>query len=238
MGENQGPGAITVRTRGVTVSGQPWVRLEVLDDGPGIQEQDLGRVFEGFFAARDGGGSVGLGFSVSRDIVRAHNGRIYAENRPGGGARLVVELPGDARIAEDPPQQTCASIAGEEPAAILVSEADESVGPMLERILAGEGHRVTLVGDAASTLELLHHRQFRLLVLDCSIVDAPSAEFHRSLIQAYRYLRGRVILTSGSVLSARTQEFLEETGASMLAKPFSIAEAKHVIYRKLRSTQG
>jgi PAS domain S-box-containing protein len=68
--------------------------LEVQDQGPGIREVDLPRIFGRFErAARLGDGGLGLGLYVTRQVVEAHGGHVVALNAPGGGARIVVNLP-------------------------------------------------------------------------------------------------------------------------------------------------
>jgi C4-dicarboxylate-specific signal transduction histidine kinase len=68
------------------------VELAVLDSGPGIADEDLGRLFESFFTTKPNG--MGLGLPVCRSIVEAHRGRLLAGNRSdGGGARFVMILP-------------------------------------------------------------------------------------------------------------------------------------------------
>jgi two-component system sensor histidine kinase ChvG len=73
------------------------LRARVEDEGPGIPPENLETVFERFYTERPKGaafgGNSGLGLSIARQIVNAHRGRIYAENREEGGARLIVELP-------------------------------------------------------------------------------------------------------------------------------------------------
>ncbi len=86
------------------------VRLEIEiiidDDGPGIREDALERIFERFYTDRPHQGfgqNSGLGLSISKQIIEAHGGRIWAENRVGptgldgeatiAGARFVVRLP-------------------------------------------------------------------------------------------------------------------------------------------------
>ncbi|MDX2236503.1 MAG: ATP-binding protein [Hyphomonadaceae bacterium] len=73
------------------------VRAVVADDGPGIPPDNLETIFERFYTDRPKGaafgGNSGLGLSIARQIVAAHHGRIWAENRPRGGAALTVELP-------------------------------------------------------------------------------------------------------------------------------------------------
>jgi len=69
----------------------------VEDDGPGIPVENLETVFERFYTQRPKGvafgGNSGLGLSIARQIITAHGGRIHAENRANGGAKLVVDLP-------------------------------------------------------------------------------------------------------------------------------------------------
>jgi two-component system phosphate regulon sensor histidine kinase PhoR len=73
------------------------VTLSVSDEGPGIPEDDLSRVFERFYRvdksrARDPGGT-GLGLAIVKHLVELHTGEVRAENRPAGGARVSVTLP-------------------------------------------------------------------------------------------------------------------------------------------------
>ena len=80
------------------------VEVIVDDDGPGIRPDQFERIFERFYTDRPTtqgfGQNSGLGLSISKQIVEAHRGRIWAENRtsPGQppkvlGARFVVRLP-------------------------------------------------------------------------------------------------------------------------------------------------
>ncbi len=69
-------------------------RITVEDRGSGIEPDQLERIFEKFVRGREGSVSgTGLGLYISRRIVEAHDGRIWAESSPGGPTRFVVELP-------------------------------------------------------------------------------------------------------------------------------------------------
>jgi two-component system phosphate regulon sensor histidine kinase PhoR len=76
------------------------ILLSVADEGPGIPEADLPRVFERFYrvdkarsrGGRDPGGT-GLGLAIVRHLVELHRGRVTVENRPTGGAVFTVEVP-------------------------------------------------------------------------------------------------------------------------------------------------
>jgi two-component system, OmpR family, sensor histidine kinase KdpD len=69
------------------------VLVELADRGPGIPEGQQERIFDKFTRGRVPGGGVGLGLSICRVIIGAHGGRIWAENRPGGGAVFRFTLP-------------------------------------------------------------------------------------------------------------------------------------------------
>ncbi|MBF0589884.1 MAG: response regulator, partial [Magnetococcales bacterium] len=71
----------------------PHMLLSVSDDGPGILEEHLERVFDPFFTTRPMNEGAGLGLSVVYGIVRHHQGIITVENRNTGGARVNVWLP-------------------------------------------------------------------------------------------------------------------------------------------------
>lgn len=86
-----------------------WLILAIEDSGPGIAADALERIFErgytGHHAANSEADSQpaprrGLGLAISRSIVEAAGGRIYARNRIPGGARLVIELPVEAGLPQ------------------------------------------------------------------------------------------------------------------------------------------
>jgi signal transduction histidine kinase len=69
------------------------VRLEVLDTGPGIPPEVLPRIFDAFSTTKPRSEGTGLGLWVSGAIIEEHKGTLRAENRAGGGAAFVIELP-------------------------------------------------------------------------------------------------------------------------------------------------
>ena len=96
---NYAPEQTTIHVAATPVDGR--IAIAVSDEGPGIPEKDLARVFERFYRvdksrARDPGGT-GLGLAIVRHLIELHGGSVRAENRPEGGARFVLTVPGVQR---------------------------------------------------------------------------------------------------------------------------------------------
>lgn len=72
---------------------QGRVFLRLRDHGPGIPEAQLARIFDPFFTTKDVGEGLGLGLSISYNIVKDFDGSLRAENHPEGGAVFTIELP-------------------------------------------------------------------------------------------------------------------------------------------------
>jgi two-component system NtrC family sensor kinase len=83
------------------VPGDRFVHVVVADNGEGIAEADLKRIFS-VFESRKGARGTGLGLPVSQKILREHGGDIRVESTPGGGSRFYLELPAQALDAGRP----------------------------------------------------------------------------------------------------------------------------------------
>jgi two-component system phosphate regulon sensor histidine kinase PhoR len=82
------------------------IRMIVADEGPGIPLEDHNRIFEPFYRRgselRRETPGIGIGLSIVRHVVAAHDGRVWVESAAGQGSRFVVELPADAAAVEAP----------------------------------------------------------------------------------------------------------------------------------------
>ncbi len=87
---------ITLRTRQESET----VRIEVADNGPGMDEATRSRIFEPFYTTKPPGQGAGLGLSVAYFIItQHHHGTMEAFGAPGAGARLVITLPRTRRVS-------------------------------------------------------------------------------------------------------------------------------------------
>jgi len=85
-------GQIVVRTRAAGLG----VLLELIDTGPGMDEETLAKAFRAFYTTKQGGS--GLGLPTARKIVEAHGGTIDIESAPGRGTKVTIWLPAPPRL--------------------------------------------------------------------------------------------------------------------------------------------
>ena len=82
----------------------PGLKVSIKDEGIGIPESDLETIFDKFIQSsktKTGAGGTGLGLSICKEITKAHNGKIWAENNPEGGATFCLVLPYDHLVIPD-----------------------------------------------------------------------------------------------------------------------------------------
>jgi PAS domain S-box-containing protein len=87
---------ILVKAGIVQSAGYPVVRVQVADQGSGIPVNELESIFDKFIqssSTKTGAGGTGLGLAICREIIHAHQGEIFAENIPGGGAEFSFTFP-------------------------------------------------------------------------------------------------------------------------------------------------
>lgn len=106
---------LILRTETVTQNREPWIRLHVIDTGPGISPENLACIFDPYFTTKAGG--TGLGLPTTRRIIEAHGGTIEVQTDPGLGTDFVISLPvaADAHPGASmpaPPRAQAAASAG------------------------------------------------------------------------------------------------------------------------------
>lgn len=185
----------------------PFVRIEMADDGVGVDAETLAHVFEPFYATAPGCG-VGLGLAAAYGIIKQSNGFIWLESEPGHGSRVTILLPVSAR-RERADSKSAA------PTRVLLVEDDQGVRELLDDVLMQHGFSVTAYGSAEEALR--HVAPYDVLVTDAFLpgVDGPTL--------AREVRRGNpklpVLLMSGD--AGRAGELDELDAHSFLQKPFS-----------------
>jgi two-component system, NtrC family, sensor histidine kinase HydH len=81
----------------IDLHGDDLARLDVIDTGPGIPENQQERIFQAYYSTKKGG--TGLGLAMTRKIIREHDGRILVYSSPPSGSCFTILLP---RLAQPP----------------------------------------------------------------------------------------------------------------------------------------
>src|SRR5213596_2064306 len=216
---------LTVRTRALGDT----IRIEVEDTGPGIPAHLLERIFNPFFTTKPTGRGTGLGLSISLGIVREHEGRIWAENVPGGGARFVIVLPiiRPRSTGEFPVAPTAAG--ARERLRILVVDDEASVRVALQRYLDGRGHETHTTAHGRDALRLLRESAYDTIIVDMRMPDLSGEQLYEELRARDPEHASRVIFTTGDVMNEQMRGFLASSGRPLIAKPFELPAFDQVL---------
>jgi two-component system, cell cycle sensor histidine kinase and response regulator CckA len=210
-------GVITVTTRRTRSDDAGVVRLEVCDDGSGMDAETAGRVFEPFFTTKPTGVGVGLGLSTVYGIVTGADGSVQILSALGAGTTISVELPGcEPPVAEEPAQRAPAGesrrvllVEDEERVAIALRDAMAEIG--FEVIAASSGDEALAVAREAGTVDVL--------VSDVSMPGMSGPELAEAIQQHQDGIP--VILMSGYPARELAGRPDRDT-VDILQKPFSL----------------
>ena len=212
-------GTLTLRTR-QDAAGQ--VCLEVQDTGSGIPEAALPHIFEPFFTTKEQGKGTGLGLAMVFGIVKAHQGRIQAENAPEGGARFRITLPPAGRPHDSGPPRKAGLRAETRLVGVrvLVAEDEALLRDMLADALTLARAQVTATQDGAVAWRAWQAGAFDLILSDHRMPDCTGYE----LLQRIRATGSDVpfILVSGQGLEAVERELARDPRTRILPKPFEM----------------
>ncbi len=213
----RGSGKLSIKTQRIENN----IRISFKDDGPGIAEENLERIFNPFFTTRQVGQGTGLGLSVCYGIVSEHGGRIYAESKPGKGATFIVELPIITEHKQlefpEPTVQEQQKVTG---AKILVVDDEPVVREFVSKVLTEEGHQVETVDNAEDALEMVKIKTYRIILLDIKMPGMSGIELYKRFQKIAPSLARKVVFVTGDVMGARTMAFLSKAKSPYITKPF------------------
>ena len=203
-----------------------FVQLTVLDEGTGIPDDVIDRIFEPLFTTKELGSGTGLGLANVAELVKAHEGRIGVWSEPGRWTRFEVILPvaaateAKARLTVAPtPARPETGTAPETRATVLVVDDDPAVLRLATRALERGGLRTLCADSATAALQAAEREPGRidLLATDQNMPGMTGTE----LASRLRMLRPetRVLMISGD-----SDDAPSDPGVSSLPKPFGPAD--------------
>jgi PAS domain S-box-containing protein len=168
-------GRVTIRTSnaelqsefehwGVQDASGAYVRLDVSDNGSGMDRATQARIFDPFFTTKEPGQGTGLGLATVFGIVKQSGGYVWVESEPGQGAMFSIYLP---RTMNASRRSGAASVvAGTGSERILLVEDEDAVRRVARRALELHGYQIIDASDGSAALKLADENQFDLLLTD------------------------------------------------------------------------
>jgi PAS domain S-box-containing protein len=208
------------------------VRLDVADNGEGMDADTLSRIFEPFFTTKAVGSGTGLGLSTVFGIVLAHDGALRVQSAPGSGSRFELYFPvADAPPLPADPRDEPAAVHGTE--RVLVLDDEPTISELLQTTLGELGYRVTTLTSSREAIALLEAQPaaFDAVITDQTMPECTGVELATRLRQRNRNVP--IILCTGC-----GDEALPEPGAGgvlsgLLHKPYRTLELAALLRRLL-----
>lgn len=206
--------------------------LEVSDDGCGMSEEVLEKIFDPFYTTKFTG--RGLGLAATLGIVRGHRGTIHVRSVPGHGTAFTLCFPAATALGEADVEETPADEAPRvHGKCVLVVDDEEAVRVVAKRALERHGFKVVLANDGREALDLYAAApdEFDVVVLDMNMprLDGP---------QTCRALKGlnhdvKVILSSGYTEQMAVEHAANSSFTDFIHKPYSPKLLVEIISRAL-----
>ena len=211
-----------------------YVRLAVLDDGVGMDEETQSHLFEPFFTTKELGQGTGLGLATIYGIVRQNRGYVEVESATGRGTTIAVYLPRHEEAAGDAAPADAAGERGAEGETILLVEDEPAILNMVASLLKRKGYRVLAVESPAEALKAAegHAGPIDLLMTDMVMPGMNGRQLAERLAEKRPGLKR--LFMSGHAADTVFGDNAFGDGAHFIQKPFAIRQ----VAEKVREALG
>ena len=221
----------------VTVRDEPPdVVLRVRDTGGGMPEEIRARIFEPFFTSKARERGMGLGLSISQEIIRQHGGSLSCQSDLGRGTTFEIRLP----RAEQPPTPREERVHTPSPAPssrrrVLVVDDEPAITATLGRVLSRHCDVVTAGSGGDAIAILTNDERWDAIVCDLMMPEVDGVAVHAWLAEHRPALARRFVCSSGGAFTGRSSAFLERFEGPVVHKPSTRAEILAAIDRAASS---
>jgi CheY-like chemotaxis protein len=213
-----------------------YVKLLVSDNGSGMDKTVLERMFEPYFTTKGLGKGTGLGLAVVHGIVENHNGRIFADSRPGEGTTITVYFPEQPVNTSEVVFKDHVPPTGRE--CILYIDDEESLAKLGKRHLDSLGYKTESVTVPETALNMIQSNphKFDLVITDMAMPNMTGDQ----LIQAIKKICPEMPTIICTGYSPRmSEEKADDLGVNaFVMKPLNKTELAKIVRKVLdRRTQ-
>ncbi|MBE9528839.1 MAG: PAS domain S-box protein, partial [Proteobacteria bacterium] len=213
-----------------------YVKISITDEGAGIPEKHLQKIFDPYFSTKQKGSGLGLASTYS--IIEKHLGHIDVESEVGTGTTFTIYLPASNKKAArgDNKESRCTEGAGR----VLVMDDEEIIQDLIGEFLTSLGYTVESAYDGAKTLELYTDAEkagepFDIVIMDLTIPGGVGGkETIKSLLEIAP--DAKAIVSSGYSQDPIMAEFKTYGFKGVVAKPYRLDELASVVKSVISSS--
>ncbi len=217
-----------------TVGEGNYVILQISDQGEGIPQKDLAKIFQPFFTSKQMGKSgTGLGMVIVQEAVKDHNGHISCESTVNQGTEFTIFFPALSNVVlktemcTKPPE----SIQGKNEKILVIDDIAEQ-RKLTTAILEKLGYQVTAAASGEEGIELIQQGNFDLLLLDMILGSGMDGLDTFKEVRTYKP-KQKALITSGYSEISRIKEVLRLGAGGYIKKPYIIQELGYAIRQEL-----
>ncbi len=214
-----------------------FVKIDIKDNGIGIPENLLDKIFEPYFTTKKEGS--GLGLAASYNIIRRHKGHICVESKPGEGTIFSIYLPA---LEKDLKEISTKRIFGlktvKKCLSVLIMDDEEVIRELVSEVLGEAGFKVTQTDNGENAIKtyakaLKDKTPFDIVMLDLTV---PGGMGGLEVAQKIREIdpKARLIVASGYVDGDVLSNYKKYGFSARLTKPFKIPELKKKVFQVLK----
>jgi len=216
------------------------VLLEVTDSGSGIDPEIAERIFEPFVTTKGVGFGMGMGLSITRNVLQAMGGTIeVAHSSPEGTTFRLTLQPNveESEEASDPHGEAEAVSARKDSRlSVLIIDDEERVLAYLESALSH--HDVSVVADGPKAVDRASTGDFDVVLCDLMMPRMSGMEIYSELKERNPNVAARMLFMTGGVFAEKVAGFLETFPGRWIEKPIDIAELESRIWSTIEAAEG
>ncbi|HUJ18609.1 MAG TPA: PAS domain S-box protein [Nitrospirota bacterium] len=222
-------GTIALSARNAPATDGSLVEILISDQGTGIPQDHLLRIFDPYFTTKEKGS--GLGLATSYSIIKNHGGEINVASELGKGSTFTIHLPASERAAEAPPLP--ATPVRSRRGRVLVMDDEEVIRMVTRELLHELGHEAVFVENGEAALKAYREakasgRPFDVVILDLTIRGGMGG------METMRKLREidpevRAVVSSGYSDDSAIASHREQGFKAFLKKPYNVKELRDAL---------
>lgn len=212
-----------------------YVMIKVKDNGAGMDQKTISRIFQPFFTTKEKGLGSGLGLASAYGIVKGHGGYIDVESRKGHGSVFNMYIPASEALVERDPIVVGDSIEeGDE--TILLVDDEEMIIDVGAQLLEKLGYTVLVArgGEEAVQIYQKNKDNIDMVILDMIMPDLGGSEVYDKIKMINPQVK--VLLSSGYSIDGQASEILKKGCNGFIQKPFNLKSVSGKIREVLNRT--